>query len=142
MMTLNKRIEQLRKERGLSAITLNAQLKLPKGAIEKFELGKQTPTKAQIEKMAEFFEVSTMYLKGETDDRFRMSSWMEEAMNEPDPEPVAAPVLKKPKKEPKPEGALLDGLLATDQAKALLREIVLETLKSPEGQAIIKRALK
>ena len=144
MITLNKRIEELRKEKGISAITLNNALKLPKGAIDKFEAGKQTPTKIQIEKIAEYFEVSTMYLKGETNDRFRMSSWMEDAMNEPDPEPVTPMVLKKPKKEkePKPEGALLDGLLATPQARELMKEIVLETLRSPEGQALIRRALK
>jgi len=142
MITLNKRIEELRKERGISAIALNTALRLPKGAVEKFESGKLTPTKIQIEKLAEYFEVSTMYLKGETNDRFRMSSWMEDAMNEPDPEPVTPKALKKPKKEPKPEGALLDGLLATAQARELMKEIVLETLRSPEGQALIRRALK
>ena len=67
-----------------------------------------------------------------------------EPVVEPDPEPVTPMVLKKPRKEkePKPEGALLDGLLATPQARELMKEIVLETLRSPEGQALIRRALK
>ena len=36
----------------------------------------------------------------------------------------------------------LEVAILTEQVKSLLREIVLETLRSPEGQAAIRKALK
>lgn len=146
MISLGGRIEELRSERALSRAALCAELNFPKNAIEKFETGRQTPTKAQQERMAEYFGVSLLYLRGETNDRTRMSTWMEEVPDEPADElPAAvkkAAATAKKQKEPKPEGGILDGLLATDQVKSLLRDIVLETLRSPEGQAAIRKALK
>ena len=143
MISLGGRIEELRSERGLSRPALCAELNFPKNAIEKFETGRQTPTKAQQERMAEYFGVSLLYLRGETNDRTRMSTWMEDVPDEPADElPAAVKKTAKKSKEPKPEGGILDGLLATEQVKSLLREIVLETLRSPEGQAAIRKALK
>ena len=85
--------------------------------------------------MAEYFGVSLLYLRGETNDRTRMSTWMEDVPDEPADElPAAVKKAAKKPKEPKPEGGILDGLLATEQVKSLLREIVLETLRSPEGR--------
>ncbi|MPN34586.1 hypothetical protein SDC9_182080 [bioreactor metagenome] len=81
-----------------------------------------------------------MYLRGESSDPTRMSNWMEELPVEPEPdEPKIQQSSKKQTKEPKPDGALLDGLLATDKVKDLLRQIVLETLKSPEGRELIQK---
>ena len=57
MISLGGRIEELRSERGLSRPALCAELNFPKNAIEKFETGRQTPTKAQQERMAEYFGV-------------------------------------------------------------------------------------
>ena len=67
MVTLAKRLEQLRTERGLTRQGLSAALGLPRNAIEKFETGRQTPTKEQQTKLAAFFEVSMLYLQGESD---------------------------------------------------------------------------
>ena len=143
MISLGGRIEELRSERGLSRPALCAELNFPKNAIEKFETGRQTPTKAQQERMAEYFGVSLLYLRGETNDRTRMGTWMEDVPDEPADElPAAVKKAAKKPNEPKPEGSIFDGLLATEQVKSLLREIVLETLRSPEGQAAIRKALK
>lgn len=143
MVTLGQRINELRSEKGLSAAAVAQALGLPKGAIEKFETGRQTPTKAQQEQLAGFFGVSVMYLRGESSDPTRMSNWMEEVPSEPEPdEPKVQVKSKKPTKESRPEGALLDSLLMTDQVKDLLRQVVLETLKSPEGAALIKKIAK
>ncbi|MGI6193637.1 MAG: helix-turn-helix domain-containing protein [Christensenellales bacterium] len=140
MVTLGQRINELRTAKGLSAAAVATALGMPKGAVEKFETGRQTPSKAQQEQLAGFFGVSLMYLRGESSDPTRMSNWMEELPAEPEPdEPKVQQKSKKPTKEPKPEGALLDSLLATDQVRDLLRQIVLETLRSPEGAALIKR---
>lgn len=110
MISLGGRIEELRSERGLSRPALCAELNFPKNAIEKFETGRQTPTKAQQERMAEYFGVSLLYLRGETNDRTRMSTWMEEVPDEPADElPAAVKKAAKKPKEPKPEGGILDG---------------------------------
>ena len=52
MITLAQRIEALRTERGLSRPALSQALGFPKNAAEKFETGRQTPTREQQEKMA------------------------------------------------------------------------------------------
>lgn len=64
MITLAQRIEALRTERGLSRPALSQALGFPKNAAEKFETGRQTPTREQQEKMAAFFGVSLFYLRG------------------------------------------------------------------------------
>ena len=52
MVTLAQRLEELRTERGLSRPALSAELGFPKNAVEKFETGRQTPTREQQEKIA------------------------------------------------------------------------------------------
>jgi transcriptional regulator with XRE-family HTH domain len=142
MVTLGQRINELRTAKGLSAAAVAAALGYPKGA-KKFESGRQTPTKAQQEQIAGFFGVSLMYLRGESSDPTRMSNWMEELPPEPEPyEPKFQQKSKKPTNEPQPKGAILNSLLATDQVKDLLRQIVLDTLRSPEGAALIKKIAK
>ncbi len=85
MVTLAQRIEALREEAGLSRSELNAALALPKGAIEKFETGRQTPTKAQQEKLSGYFGVSLFYLRGESGDRTRQEDWMNASSDPPAP---------------------------------------------------------
>ena len=144
MVSMGQRIEALRTERNLSRIALSGELGFPKGAIEKYETGRQTPSKEHQEKMAEYFGVSLLYLMGVTHDRIRMSNWMDMAHD--DAEPVVnipAPASKARKgKEPEPEGGLLDTLLATKQARELIAATVLETLRSPEGMELIARAVR
>ena len=143
MVTLGQRLEELRTERGLSRPALSAALGLPKGAAEKFETGRQTPTREQQEKLAGFFGVSVFYLRGESSDRTRQEDWMDAAAYT-DEEPVFVPKpAPKPKKAPEPaQGGMLDALLASRQVQELLRATVLDTLRSPEGQALIAKAVR
>lgn len=143
MVTLGQRIEELRTERGLSRPALSAALGLPKGAAEKFETGRQTPTKEQQEKIAAYFSVSVFYLRGESSDRTRQEDWMDAAAYS-DEEPVFVPKpAPKPKKAPEPvQGGMLDAMLASKQVQELLRATVLDTLRSPEGQALIAKAVR
>ena len=143
MVTLGQRIEELRTERGLSRPALSAALGLPKGAAEKFETGRQTPTKEQQEKIAAYFGVSVFYLRGESSDRTRQEDWMDAAAYS-DEEPVFVPkAAPKPKKAPEPvQGGMLDAMLASKQVQELLRATVLDTLRSPEGQARIAKAVR
>ena len=65
MVTMAQRIEALRTEQNLSRPALAQALGLPRTAIEKFETGRQTPSKDQQEKLAAFFGVSVFYLRAE-----------------------------------------------------------------------------
>ena len=141
MVTLGQRIEELRNERGLSRPALSAALGLPKGAAEKFETGRQTPTKEQQEKIAAFFGVSIFYLRGESSDRTRQEDWMDAAAFR-DEEPVFVP--KPAPKPPKPKAPepVQGGMLASKSVQELLRGVVLDVLRSPEGQAVIAQAVR
>ena len=143
MVTLAQRIEALRTERGLSRPALSAALGLPKGAVEKFETGRQTPTRDQQAKLADYFGVSLFYLRGESNDRTRQEDWMNDTY--PDEPERPAPPPPKPKAAKQPEGdqgTMWDALLGSRQIQDLLRSVVLDTLKSPEGQAIIAKAVQ
>lgn len=138
-------MEELRTERGLSRPALSAALGLPKGAAEKFETGRQTPTREQKEKIAAYFGVSVFYLRGESSDRTRQDDWMDGAAyaeETPAFTPAAAPAPKPKKTAETYEGGMFDALLASRQVQDLLRGIVLDTLKSPEGQALIAKAVQ
>lgn len=142
MVTIAQRIESLREEAGLSRPALAAALGLPKGAVEKLETGRQTPTKEQQEKLAAYFGVSLFYLRGESGDRTRQEDWIDFAGEAPEPQAAPAVPAKRPKAVEPPQGGVFDALLVSPQVKALLREVVLDTLKSPEGQALIRKALE
>ena len=91
MVTLAQRLEELRTERGLSRPALSAELGFPKNAVEKFETGRQTPTREQQEKIAFYFGVSAFYLRGESSDRTRQDNWMDSAYAEEPPVSVPTP---------------------------------------------------
>ncbi|WP_417093993.1 helix-turn-helix domain-containing protein [Intestinimonas timonensis] len=142
MVTLGQRMEELRNERGLSRPALSAALGFPKNAAEKFETGRQTPTKEQQEKIAAYFGVSVFYLRGESSDRTRQEDWMDAAAFT-DEEPVFVPKpAPKPKATEPVQGGMLDAMLASKGVQDLLRGMVLDVLKSPEGQAIIAQAVR
>ena len=54
MVTMAQRIEELRTKQGLTRPALSVALGLPRNAVEKFETGRQTPTKEQQEKIATY----------------------------------------------------------------------------------------
>ena len=145
MVTMAQRIEQLRGERGLSRPALSAALGFAKNAVEKFETGRQTPTKEQQDKLADFFGVSLFYLRGESSDRTRQDSWMEGGF---DDEPGHVPMAPAPKRaapqpaQPQGEGNLFDALLAGRQFKQAVQDTVLEVLRSPEGQELLAKAIR
>lgn len=146
MVTMAQRIEALRNEAGLSRPALAAALGFPKNAIEKYETGRATPTKDQQEKMASYFGVSLLYLRGESGDRTRQEDWMSGGLSANEEEPVyrPAPPVKRPKPEPVASSGgatMLDALFSTKQAKDQFKAMVLEALRSPEGQELIAQAV-
>lgn len=146
MVTMAQRITALRDEAGLSRPALSTALGFPKNAIEKFETGRATPTKDQQEKMASYFGVSLFYLRGESGDRTRQEDWMSGGMSSAADEPFyrPAPAPGRPKAEPVSSGegaTMLDALFSTRRAKDQFRAMVLEVLRSPEGQELIAQAV-
>ncbi len=145
MVTMAQRIEALRDEAGLSRPALSAAVGFPKNAIEKFETGRATPTKEQQEKLASYFGVSIFYLRGESGDRTRQEDWMSGALSSREEEPVyrPTPAPKRPKPEPVQSGGatMLEALFASKQAKEQFKAMVLEVLRSPEGQDAIAQVV-
>lgn len=144
MVSMAQRIEALRTEAGLSRPALSTALGFPKNAVEKFETGRQTPTKEQQEKMAAHFGVSIFYLRGESNDRTRQDDWMDFAgVEEPTPAPTPKAPAAKPGKPVKTgEGTVLDAVLSGRAFQDLLRSAVLDTLSSPEGQELIAKVVR
>ena len=145
MVTMAQRIEALRTEAGLARAAASQALGFPKNAFEKFETGRQTPTKEQQEKMADYFGVSLFYLRGESNDRTRQEDWISGALPAEEDAPVyrPAPVPKKVSTEPAaPQSStMLDALFAGKAAREQFKAMVLEVLRSPEGQAVIAQAV-
>ena len=145
MITVAQRIEELRKSKNVSRQELAAALGLPKMSIEKFETGRLTPNREQLSKIARYFEVSLPYLRGEVDDPGSMASWL--SGNLPEEEPVQAPLQRK---AAKPAASVVSSgsgnggsaLFQSEGFKAVLRQTVLEVLRSPEGQKILSDVVK
>ena len=147
MVTMAQRIEALRTEKGLSRPALAAALGLPRLSLEKFETGRQTPSQEQQQKLAGAFGVSLPYLRGETDDPTSMDNWLSGAVPQEDvvlPKAVrkATAAVVAQSGDSKSDGAVFSALLKSDSFKALVRETVLDVLKSPEGQALLAKAAK
>ena len=140
MVTLAQRIEELRTARGLSRPALAAALGFPRTAIEKFETGRQTPTQDQQNKLASYFGVSLFYLRGETNDTTQMSDWMEPA---PVPAPRRAAVKPAVAASSGGEGGtMFDAFLTSKKFQEALRTAVLDTLRTPEGQELLTKAIR
>ena len=142
MVTMAQRIEELRTKKAMSRPALAAALGLPRLSIEKFETGRQTPTQEQQQKLASAFGVSIAYLRGETDDPTSMDNWLSGAVPAEDPVVLATAAVVAQSGDSKSDGAVFSALLKSDSFKALVRETVLDVLKSPEGQALLAKAAK
>ena len=146
MVTIGQRIETLRMQKGLSRPALSAALGMPRMAVEKFETGRQTPSRDQQEKMAAFFGVSLFYLRGESNDRTRQENWMDGDFA--DDEPVSVPVPRKavrtvPQSQSSGgEGTLFDSFANSRAFQDMVRSAVLDVLRSPEGQNILTQAIR
>ena len=149
MVTLAQRIESLRTEKGLSRSALAAALGFPKGSVDKFETGRQTPTKEQQDKMAAFFGVSLFYLRGESGDRTKMENWIDMDPDDFVDDPIRpAPQRRKAQPAPAPEtetaaggASLFDSFLHSKAFQEALRAAVLDVLRSPEGRRIVSDAV-
>lgn len=144
MVTMAQRIEALRTEAGMSRPALAAALGFSKGAFEKFESGRQTPSREQQEQLAAYFGVSLFYLRGESNDRTRQGDWMDQPEYNLEPKAAPAPSqsVKRSKVEPSQQSTVMDALLGGRQIQDLLQKAVLEALKSPEGQALLTEAVR
>ena len=146
MVTMAQRIEALRTEKGLSRPALATALGFPRIAVEKFETGRQTPSKEQQEKMAGFFGVSLFYLKGESNDRTRQENWMDGDFI--DDEPVFTPTPRKAVRTavqssaPAEQGTLMDSFVSSKSFQDMVRAAVLDVLRSPEGQNLLTQAIR
>jgi transcriptional regulator with XRE-family HTH domain len=140
-----QRIETLRTQKGVSRPALSAALGLPKTAVEKFETGRQTPTQDQQAKLASYFGVSLFYLRGESDDPTSMDSWLNGAVPDdepaPPPRPVPRPVVAQSSGGGE-DGAVFAALLKSKSFQAMVRDTVLEVLRSPEGQELLAKAAR
>lgn len=142
MVTMAQRIEELRTQRGLSRPALAAALEFPRMAIEKFETGRQTPTQAQQEKLAAYFGVSAAYLRGEAD---QMGDWMDGAFQEtaaPASAPAPRRAAKAAAREAAEESSVFDAFLNSKKFQEHLRAAVLDALATPEGQALLAKAIR
>jgi len=146
MVTMAQRIEALRTEKGLSRPALAAELSFPRMAVEKFETGRQTPSKDQQEKMANYFGVSLFYLRGESNDRTRQETWMDGDFT--DDEPVYTPAPRKASRAavqpstPSDQGTLMDSFVSSKSFQDMVRAAVLDVLRSPEGQNLLTQAIR
>ena len=151
MVTIAQRIEALRMQKSMSRPALAASLGFPRMSVEKFETGRQTPSQDQQAKLARYFGVSLSYLRGESDDPTSMESWLSGGFAEEPAEPAVRPA---PKAAPRPaaqvvqssggsgDSAVFSALLKSKSFQTLVRDTVLEVLRSPEGQQLLAKAVK
>ncbi len=146
MVTLSQRIEELRTQRNLSRPALAAALSLPRTAVEKFETGRQTPTREQQEQLAAFFGVSVFYLRGESSDPTRQDAWLDGDFTDDTP---AAPAPKKYTQPPRQVqsgpsggGAIFDTFAGSRAFQDAVRAAVLDVLRSPEGQNLLIQSIR
>lgn len=146
MVTMAQRIEALRTEKGLSRPALAAALGRPACPSKSLKPAARRPSQEQQQKLAGAFGVSLPYLRGETDDPTSMDNWLSGAVPQEDvvlPKAVrkaTAAVVAQSGDSSKSDGAVFSALLKSDSFKALVRETVLDVLKSPEGQALLAKA--
>lgn len=143
MVNTAQRLEKLRTEKNVSRVQLASLLGFPKTTIEKFETGRLTPNKEQYEKLARYFGVSSAFLKGESDDPEDIRTWltagtMPDETPKPAPAPAKAKLVAQSGGREKEDNAVFNLLLKSD----VFKSAVLEVLKSPEGQELIKKAMK
>ena len=90
MKVFSERLIQLRKERGLSQATVARDLNVSLGIICYWETNKSDPTASNIAKIARYFNVTTDYLLGKTEDPGpvngdeELTEYLEELRNRPE----------------------------------------------------------
>lgn len=69
MSLFNDRLKELRNERSLTQEQLANKLDIPSATIRRLEVSNSIPRRDRLVLLANFFNVSTDYLLGETDDK-------------------------------------------------------------------------
>ena len=142
MVTMQQRITQLKDSRQLSTRALAQKLSLPFQLIEKFETGRQTPSKEQQQTLATFFGVSVEYLRGETNDPARTDNWMEWAHDEPEA-PASSPAKpEKPAAASSADNSLGTAFFNTPAFNDMLSNMVRREVRSDATRDIIRRMVK
>ena len=95
-------------------------------------------------KMAEYFGVSVEYLRGESNDPTTMDNWLSGNVPEDEPEVVIQPkkTIVASAESSNSDTAPLTAMLRSEAFRAIVRETVVEVLKSTEGQKMIANAVK
>ena len=100
----------------------------------------------QQNKLASYFGVSLFYLRGETNDTTQMSDWMDGAfLDEPAPVPAPRRAAVKPAVAASSGGeggTMFDAFLTSKKFQEALRTAVLDTLRTPEGQELLTKAIR
>jgi len=95
--------------------------------------------------MAAFFGVSVFYLRAESDDPTTQRTWMDMAYAQEDT-PAYVPQKARPVSQPATPagdgGTVFDAVLHSKGFQELLRNAVLDTLRSPEGQDLLAQAIR
>lgn len=81
MMTISRRLRELRLERGLSQSKLAEATGIPKSTLVSYENNHRTPNLESMTKLEKYFGVSTRYLTGETDIRTISDELLERNQN-------------------------------------------------------------
>ncbi len=81
MSIFAKRLRQLRKEKDISQEELGKVLSLTKASISLYESGKREPDFETLQKIASFFNVTTDYLLGRTDNRKDSTPSIDDELN-------------------------------------------------------------
>lgn len=67
-MTLGERLKSLREKAGLTREEAAAELKISYWTLAKYETNERSPDNATLKKLADFYNTTTDYLLGRTDD--------------------------------------------------------------------------
>jgi transcriptional regulator with XRE-family HTH domain len=121
---LGKKISYLRKERKLSQRELAKELNIGNSTLAMYELEKREPDFNTLQKIADYFDVSTDYLLGRTDIK---KSELDNEEEEKDIEKVIDELLEQ-------DGLMLCGEAIDEEALILLRNSIRTTLEIMRGK--------
>ncbi len=79
-----KRLATLRKEKGISQYEFADRIGFSRGQVANYEQGKREPDYETLQKIADFFNVSTDYLLGRTDNPDLIQEKNEESLLDPE----------------------------------------------------------
>ncbi|MDG1596103.1 helix-turn-helix domain-containing protein [Bacillus cereus] len=120
-MTLGLRIRSLRDSKKLTQKMLAEKLKIPNQNLSNYERGFRQPDYETLEKIADFFEVSTDYLLGRTDKKELSSSTLP-TLSTKDERDIAKDLEKTLEDLENSEDALMfDGEPIDDHTKEMIR---------------------